>query len=263
MRSILLFGALSVMSMSVMAVSWQPIAITKTGTKLYVDKDSIMVNADNQDEVLYKSRLESASDGEGLKKGELLVATETINCATGTKTLFSLMKYNPAGQVTYRSIDNGRAINVVKVTPNTVYADAMKYLCPMIPSTQPENIVKLESHSSNKTLWSFVTQDDKVLVQVDDMTLSANTNNKMVAFTSKMTSKSNSSAYLSKGQYFVAKNLADCQKGTVARLYVSKYDSSGTQLSEERFSFNDIKYRIANETKISGDIQKYVCKSVL
>lgn len=262
MKSILLFSALASMSMGAIAASWQPIAITKTGTKLYIDKDSIMVNTDNPDELLYKSRLESASDSDGLKKGELLVATETINCATGTKTLFSLVKYNPAGQIAYRSTDNGRAINVVKVAPNTIYSDAMKYLCPMLPTTQVEDVVKPLTPSNDKTLWSFVTQDDHVLVQIDDMTINANTKNKMVAFTSKMTSKSNSSAYLSKGQYYIAKNLADCEKGTVARLYVAKHDSDGTMLSEERYSYNEIKYKIANESRISGDIQKHVCKAV-
>lgn len=261
MKSLFLFTAISLLSANAVAVSWQAIAITKTGTKLFIDKDSIMVNADNQDEVLYKSRLEASSDGGGLKKGELLVSTETINCATATKTLYSLVKYNPAGQISYKSSDDGSAINVVKVGPNTVYVDAMKYLCPMLPAHTQAPVTQEEPKSDNKNTWSFVAQDNSVLVQIDDTTINANNKTKLVTFTSKMTSKSNSSSYLSKGQYYLAKNIADCKKGTVARLYVSKHDRNGSLLSEERYSYNDIKYKIANDTKVSGDIQKYVCNA--
>lgn len=265
MKKYVIFGAITALSVQVGAASWQPIAITKTGTKMFVDKDSILINVNDPNEILYKSRLESGSDQDGLKKGELLVAKETINCATGTKTLFALIKYNPAGQISYKSTDDGNAINVVKVSPNTIYSDVMNYLCPLLPKNNPQKEV-IQSvpnfRTDNKNIWSFVTQDENVLVQVDEASISANTKNKMVAFTSKMTSKSNNSSYLGKGQYFIAKNMADCEKGTIARLYVSKYDRNGTQLSEERYSFSEIKYRIANESKISGAIQKYVCKSV-
>ncbi|EOZ8645544.1 hypothetical protein ACQWTT_001295 [Acinetobacter baumannii] len=265
MKKFMILGVIAAISCSAGAASWQPIAITKTGTKMYVDKDSILINVNNPDEILYKSRLESGSDQDGLKKGELLVAKETLNCATATKTLFSLVKYNPSGQISYKSTDDGNAISVVKIKPNSIYTDVMNYLCPLLPqkAIKPENSQQVTSLAPNsKNIWSFVTQDENVLVQVDDTTISSNSKNKLVAFTSKMTSKSNSSSYLGKGQYFIAKNMADCEKGTVARLYVSKHDKNGTQLSEERYSFSEITYRIANQNRISGAIQKYVCKSV-
>lgn len=85
-----------------------------------------------------------------------------------------------------------------------------------------------------------MTQDDNVLVQIDDATITANQKSKMVSFTSKMILETNSSKFLGKGQYFIAQNLADCEKDTVARLYVAKYDRNGKQLSEERYSYSNL-----------------------
>lgn len=263
----ILLSCLAVISMNSLAASWQPIAITKSGTKLYVDKDSILMNADIPDEILFKSRLESNSDGNGLKKGELLVSTETINCESGNKTLYSLIKYNPAGQISYKSNNDGQAINVVKISPTTIYASAMKYLCSQLPQNKKDHEQQLthtkeQNPFTSKNIWSYVTQDDNVLVQIDDTTITVNAKSKMVAFTSKMIAKTNKSSFLGKGQYFIAKNMADCEKNTVARLYIAKFDQGGKQLSEERYSYNNLNFRIANSTKISGEIQKYVCKSV-
>lgn len=263
----ILLSCLAAISMNSIAASWQPIAITKSGTKLYVDKDSILMNADNPEEILYKSRLESNADGNGLKKGELLVAKATINCATGNKTLYSLVKYNPAGQISYKSTDDGQAINVVKVGPNTIYADVMKYLCRQLPKKEPEAVEEVintqkPSPFDSKNIWSFVTQDENLLVQIDDTTITANHKSKMVAFTSKIISKNNKTTILGKDQYFIAKNLADCEKNTVARLYVAKYDRNEKLLTEDRYSYDNLKFRIASVDNISGDIQKYVCKSI-
>lgn len=263
----MLFSFIAAISMNSVAASWQPIAITKSGTKLYIDKDSILMNADIPEEVLYKSRLESNADGNGLKKGELLVATETINCANGNKTLYSLVKYNPAGQISYKSTDDGRAINVAKVGPNTIYANAMKYLCAQLPQNPSEQSIDYKDTNAvspfdSKNIWSFVTQDDNVLVQIDDTTITANSKSKMVAFTSKMIAKKNNSPFMKKGEYFLAKNMSDCEKNTVARLHVAKYTQNDNLISEERYAYSNLKFRIANDNKISGDIQKYVCKSI-
>ena len=84
----------------------------------------------------------------------------------------------------------------------------------------------------------------------------------MVAFTSKIISKNNKTTILGKDQYFIAKNLADCKKNTVARLYIAKYDRNEKLLSEDRYSYDNLKFRIASVDNISGDIQKYVCKSI-
>ena len=263
----ILLSCLAAISMNSIAASWQPIAITKSGTKLYVDKDSILMNADNPEELLYRSRLESNADSNGLKKGEILVAKETINCATSNKTLYSLVKYNAAGQISYKSTDDGQAINVVKIGPNTIYADAMKYLCSQLPKKEPEAVEEVintqkPSPFNSKNIWSFVSEDENLLAQIDDTTIKANPKSKMVAFTSKIISKNNKTTILGKDQYFIAKNLADCEKNTVARLYIAKYDWNDKLLSEERYSYENLKFRIVNIDKVSGDIQKYVCKSI-
>lgn len=261
MNKIILLGCAAVFSLNVNAASWQPIGINKSGTKLYIDKDSILMNADRTEEVLYKSRLEANESGNGLNKGELLIAKETINCVTATKTLYSLVKYNPVGKITYKSVDDGRAINVVKIAPNGIYSKVMDYLCPMLPALAVQEVEpEPQAPIDTKNTWSYVAQDDKVLVQIDDLTILKNPKKQLIAFTSKLTSKANNNDSFPKGNYLIAKNLADCQKGTVARLYLSQHDRNGKITAEERYSYNDLKFRIANDNQISGSIQKYVCK---
>ncbi|BBL22127.1 MULTISPECIES: hypothetical protein [Acinetobacter] len=261
MNKILLLSCAAVFSLNVNAASWQPIGINKSGTKLYIDKDSILMNADRTEEVLYKSRLEASESGNGLNRGELLIATETINCVTATKTLYSLIKYNPAGKITYKTVDDGRAINVVKIAPNSIYTKVMDYLCPMLPSRAAQ-VIEAEPLPpiDTKNTWSYVAQDDNVLVQIDDLTIIKNPKNKLVAFTSKLTSKAYNNESFPHGDYLIAKNLADCEKGTVARLHIAQHDRKGKLTAEERYSYNDLKFRIANDNQISGSIQKYVCK---
>lgn len=263
MNKILLLSCAAVFSLNVNAASWQPIGINKSGTKLYIDKASILMNAEHTEEVLYVSRLEASEDSNGLSKGEMLIAKETINCATATKTLYSLVKYNPAGKITYKTVDDSRAINVLKIAPNSIYTKVMDYLCPMLPNKVPQVVEPVsQAPIDTKNTWSYVTQDEHFLVQIDDITINKNQRNKLVAFTSKLISKSGKEASFPKGDYLIAKNLADCEKGTVARLQISQHDRTGKITADERYAYNDLKFRIANDNAISGSIQNYVCKTL-
>lgn len=255
-----LISMLSLASSAAFSMDWQPIAINKSGTKVFVSPKSIEIGLSDSQEVYYNTMLEQTQHKDYQGNNEILYSSEMINCSTGEKSLFALGKTEKVGKASKTT----NPISKNGIPSNSVYLDVMKYVCSERNKrmTESELLTKPVSTApvvaKNIGFWSYVYDDQALLIQVDDTSFEINSATKRVSYKGKFTSKKDTKA-LKKDEYYIVDSIMDCANNKNAGLKLTRYSTNDKILLEERTAYENLKFHDSNSNVIVKNIADYVC----